>query len=245
MSTLALARRRFSLWGVTAALAAAAAGLAVYSYLSWVRSQIPAAGKLVPLVVAGQDLSPGTRLEKGHLRLADHPDKYLPPAAITELDDAMGRTLAVPVFEGEALTAKKLGTRGGASSVVPGGMRAYSLGVASDLGFLPKPGDRVDVIVTLPRDVLGEHTSVTALRHREVASVGRFGSQALGEVGERLGVEDSSEAAITITLFVTPEEAQELAMAESLGRVSVVLAPVDSEETSPPSPVTPGDLGRE
>ncbi len=244
MATLAIPRRKTSLWSVLALLAAAATGLAVYSYLSYVRSQVPIAGKLVPLVVAANDIEPGTVLEDSLVRVADHPEKYLPEGAISRPATVIGRVVTVPVFKSEPITSRKLGEKGGISSIVPSGMRAYSLPVSSGLGVIPKPGDRLDVIVTLPREVLGEPTTIIALRGREVASAGISDRSTFGKVGDRLGIEeDSGKAGLSVTLFLTPEEAQQLAMAESLGRITVVLAPDKTEDEGKRPPVRPGDLG--
>lgn len=230
------------MWGLMAVLAAAAAGVAVYSYLSYLRSQIPVAGKLVPMVVAAHDIEPGIRVSPGDLELIDHPERYLPDGAIPQMDTVVGKVAAVPIFEGEPLTLRKLGDSGGLSSIVPEGMRAFSLPLTSGagLGFLPEVGDRVDVIATLPAEVLGEPTSVTILTSREVAAVGGAGSGG-GPIDRRLGLEGASSG-LHITLFVTPEESERLAMAEALGRITIVLAPSLIEEGPAPAPVTPRDL---
>jgi pilus assembly protein CpaB len=243
LATLAIPRRKTSLWSILALLAAPATGLAVYSYLSYVRSQIPIAGKLVPLVVAANDIDPGTVLEEKLVRVANHPEKYLPDGAISRPALVLGRVVTVPVFASEPITSRKLGAKGGISSVVPAGMRAYSLPVSSGLGVVPKPGDRLDVIVTLPREVLGEATTIIALRGREVASAGISDRSAFGKVGEQLGIEETEKRGLAVTLFVTPDEAQKLAMAESLGRITVVLAPAKPEDQGKSAPVHPGDLG--
>lgn len=239
MGTLALPirRRRASAWSLLAITAAALTGLAVLSYLRSVKAQIPVAGKLVPMVVAARDLLPGTRLDADDLALQNHPEKYLPDGALRSLDLAVGKVISAPVFTGEPITARRLGRTGGLSSVIPAGMRAYSLGVDSgaSLDFLPRPGDRVDVIATFPKEVLGESYAVTILRSKEVAAVGvTRGELSIDSGGDRL----------PITLFVTPEEAQELALAEALGRITVVLSPFDSPEDVAPSGVRPQDLGR-
>lgn len=244
MSALALTRRRTSVWGALAILAALATGVAVYSYLSWLRSQIPVSGKLVPMVVAARDLEPGTSLEAGMLELVQHPERYLPFGAFSNVQKLTGQTLSVPVFEGEPITSRKVGRGGGLSSIIPPGTRAYSLSVStsSGLGFLPKPGDRVDVIVTFPSEVLGRPTTTTILRAKEVAAVSTP-SQSNGEIAERLGIDTLNEGGVSITLFVTLEEAEKLAMAESLGKITIVLAPLGSENEPPPSPITPENLG--
>lgn len=241
MSTLALTRRRTSVWGIVAILAATATAIAVYSYLSWLRSQVPIAGKLVPMVVASRDLSPGTLIAADMVRVVDHPENYLPSGALLSLDSVVGKVVSSFVFEGDPITARRIADKGGLSAALPKGMRAYSLVVTSGLGVIPRPGDRVDVIVTFPREVLGEATSMTVLRSREVASVG-VGAGESGEVASRLGIAAPGQSGVEITLYVTGDEAQRLAMAESLGRVTVVLAPMGADDEPALEPVRPSDL---
>lgn len=246
MAVLALTRKRTSLWSVLAVVAAVATGLAVFSYLSWLRGQIPVAGKLVPTVVAAADLEPGTVLTGAMLDVVDQPSKYLPPGTLRASSSAIGKVLGVPVFSGEVITSKKIGKKGGASSVVPAGMRAYSLsiGSVSGLSLIPRPGDRIDVLATFPPEVLGQATTVTILRSKEVASVGESAANDSGggRVATQLGITSSQEKRVAITLFVTPQEAERLAMAEALGKITLTLAPSKVEDAPPPAPVTAKDL---
>lgn len=243
MATILMARRRALARRALALLAAAATGFSVWSYLSWLRAQVPVAGPLVPLLVAARDVDPGETLDPGVLTVARHPLRYLPPGALRGPDDAAGRVAAVPIFQGEAVTARKLARAGGLSSVVPPGMRAYALAAPS--GFLPRPGDRVDVLATFPQEVLGEPATVTVLRWREVAAVGGGTGSPAGRRGLLGGEPEPLEASGTarITLLLTPEEAERLALAEALGRVTIVLGPAREDGAPPPHPVTPRDVG--
>lgn len=240
MTTLLLARRRISARRLLAVMAAAVTGIAVYSYLASLRARVPAAGGLAPMVVAARDLEPGTSIEPGMLSVVQHPERYLPEGALRSTGPAVGRVVAVPIFEGEPITARRLGRSGGRSSTLPAGMRAYSMAVepGAGLGAPPKPGDRVDVLATFAREVLGEATTLTVLRWAEVAAAG----PGPGPSG-RFGPEPAGDG-LRITLLVTPEQAEQLAMAESLGRVTVVLAPAKPDGGSAPPPVTPRDVGR-
>jgi len=251
MSSIALSKRRTSLFGIVAVTAAALTGLGIYSYLSWLRAQIPLAGKLVPLVVASEQIAPGTVLDASMLDLVDHPEKYLPEGALGSSVDAVGKVVSVPLFQGEAVVEGKLGAKGGFSSTVPPGARAYSLIVpfGSGLEAPPRPGDRVDVIVTLGQEVLGTPRTSTVLRHKEVASVSTVPAPASVDAGsqdapadrlnfDRLGGRDG----IALTIFVTPHEAQKLAMAQSLGRVTIILAPATPPEEAAPPSVSVEDL---
>lgn len=234
MATLVLTRRRSSRWSVLALVAAVATGLAVYSYLSWLRAQVPIAGPLTSMVVAAMDIDSGVRIDRSMVELIDHPSRYLPAGAFESFEGVVGRVAAVPVLKGDALTQRKVGKTGGASSAVPPGTRAYSLGssAVSGLAILPRAGDRVDVLVTYPSDG-GSATTETILRSAKVATLQGAAASSKG-VGDALGV-PAARSERGVTVLVTPDQAERLAQAESLGKIAVVLAPnAVEEEIQPP-----------
>ena len=203
-------------------LAAVVTALAVYSYLSYLRGQVPLSGRMVPMVVASADIDSGVVVTAAMLELADHPERYLPAQALSDMDAAIGRVAAVPILEGEPVTSRRLGSTGGSSSVVPDGMRAYSLSpqTLEGLALAPKSGDRVDVLATFARDG-GDAETVTVIKAAKVASVG--GSKGGGSgVASQLGVNGRGGG---ITLLLTPEQAEALAQSEALGKIALVLAP--------------------
>ncbi len=224
MTTLVLNRRRTSRWSLLALLAAVVTGLAVYSYLASLRDQIPVAGRMVPMVVASTDIDSGMVVTEAMLELVNHPERYLPEQVLRDADLAVGRVATIPILKGEPVTARKIGRNGGSSSVVPDGMRAYSLSpqTLEGLTLEPKSGDRVDVMATFPRDG-GSAETVTVIRAAKVASLGGSTSGD-SKVASQLGV-DGPGATRGIALFLTPEQAEALAQAEALGKIAVVLAP--------------------
>lgn len=224
MTTLVLGRRRTSRWGVIAVLAAVLAALAVYSYLSWLRSQVPVAGRMVPMVVAATDLEPGIRVTDGMLELVDYPSRYLPAESLTAAEEAVGRLTTHPILAGEPVTGRKIARNAGASGAVPEGMRAYGLNPQSlaGLALMPQAGDRVDVLATVG-DEQGRAQTVTILRSIQVASTG--GGQESSGVGSSLmSSEDRS-----VTLLVTSSQAEALAQAEAGGKITLVLVPTGLE----------------
>ena len=231
MATLVLHRRRTSFRGLLAAAAAAATGLMVYSYLSHVKSQIPVTGKLAPLVVASVDIAAGEVVIGRMIQVADHPDKWMPAGAIGQRRAALGKTAAVPIFKGEPVTARKIGLSGGLSSLIPPGMRIYALPATAAAAFSLGPGDKVDVLATSPDPATGQAATATILRSRQVAPApaaarGRSATLSL----------EARQASRPITLLVTPEEASRLAAAESVGKLTVILAPQDTGSQSQRAP---------
>lgn len=223
MTTLVLSRRRTSVWGLLAILAAVVTALAVYSYLSWLRSQVPVVGRMAPMVVAASDIDSGVVIQAGMLGLTDHPERYLPEGALRSSDLAVGRVATVPILAGEPVTGRRLGDNAGSSSVVPDGMRAYALGrqTLEGLALAPRSGDRVDVLATAGGPAGNAHTA-TIIRAAKVLSVAAAGSDR-SELASQLGVGEGSGRGIT--LLLTPEQAEVLAQAEALGKVTLVLAP--------------------
>jgi pilus assembly protein CpaB len=203
-------------------LAAVVTALAVYSYLSYLRAQIPLAGRMVPMVVAATDIDSGVVITPAMLEFRDHPDRYLPDQVLLDTEAAVGRVATVPILSGEPLTSRKVGRDGGSSSVVPDGMRAYSLSpqTLEGLALAPKAGDRVDVLATFARDG-GKAETVTVIKAAKVASVGGKKDGGSG-VASQLGVGASGAG---ITLLLTPEQSEALAQSEALGKIALVLAP--------------------
>jgi pilus assembly protein CpaB len=219
--------RRTVLWAVVAVVGAVCTFVSLHRYLGSLRAQIPAGG-LVTVVVAAGDIEAGSPIGREDVRTARMPADTAPKGAFRSVGDAAGAAATVFVEEGQILTARIVG-RDGASALVPRGLLAYDLPAAfgSGPGLVPRQGDRVDVIATLPSGQDGEMTARTVLRWRAVAGFTAGGEGAdsmsaapdvanLGDAGAGLGGH--------ITLLVTPEEAEHLAMVESLGRVRVVLA---------------------
>jgi Flp pilus assembly protein CpaB len=223
MTTLALNRRRTSRWSVLAMLAAVVTALAVYSYLSYLRAQIPLSGRMVPMVVASTDIDSGVVITAAMLQMRDHPERYLPDQVLLNSEAAVGRVATVPILSGEPVTSRKVGRNGGSSSVVPDGMRAYSLSpqTLEGLALAPRSGDRVDVLATFAREG-GKAETVTVIKAAKVASVGGEQSGKSG-VASQLGV--GGRSGNGITLLLTPEQAEALAQSEALGKIALVLAP--------------------
>lgn len=221
MTTLVLGRRRTSRWGVVAVLAAVLTGLAVYSYLSWLRSQVPVAGRLVPIVVAATDMEPGVRVSERMLTMVDHPSRYLPEGSLAAAEEAVGRLTTYPILAGEPVTGRKIARNTGASGAVPEGMRAYGLDpqALAGMALMPQSGDRVDVLATLA-DESGRAQTLTILKSVQVASTGEAdGSSAAASSLVGSGKDRAA------TLLVTPDQAEALAQAEAAGKITLVLVP--------------------
>lgn len=221
--------RRTALWAAVAVVGAVCTFVSFHRYVGWLRAQIPAGG-LVTVVAAASDIEAGDTVGREDLRTVQVPAEAAPNGALRSVGGVVGAVATVFVEEGQILTARIAG-RSGASALVPRGMLAYDLPAAfgSSPGLVPRQGDRVDVIAVFP-SAEGEATAETVLRWRAVAgfTAGGEGAANMSAAPDPADPADLGDAGAAvggrITLLVTPEEAEHLAMAESTGRVRVVLA---------------------
>jgi pilus assembly protein CpaB len=143
--------------------------------------------------------------------------------------DVVGAVVIAPIAAGQPISRKKLllpGQDGFLAAVLAPGMRASSVAVDAVSGNagLIFPGDRVDLILTQNlADSTGSASlaerwaSETILENVRVIAVDQSLSADLANRG------DQSRVARTITLEVSPRDAEKVALASGLGRLSLSL----------------------
>jgi pilus assembly protein CpaB len=210
---------------VFAAVFAVAAGGIAYLYLTGSSSTHGSHVATVPVVVAAQDLTFGTRLEEKDLRVAQFPTTAVPQGAYASPDSILKQTTKVFVVNGEPLLASKLSSIGGGLSVrIPESMRASSIDVniVSGVSGFVLPGDRVDVLCTIdnaPGQPQGVAIVKTILQNIEVVAAG---VKTQTNKNEPIQVQ-------TVTLIIDPKQAEDLTLGMHEGRIQLILRnPVDS-----------------
>lgn len=143
------------------------------------------------------------------------------PDAMTQLSGSVARA---PLMAGEPVTQQKLvraGQGGVLAAILPAGMRAISTRIKEEtaVGNLILPNDRVDVI--LIRRVSGrggkeEFVSDLLFGNVRVLAVGQ-------EIETKEGKKSADGAANTATLELTGRQAELLALANSMGEISLSL----------------------
>lgn len=178
----------------------------------------PAANTL-PVVVAVQDLPEGTLIDATQLRVKQYNEESVPKGAYAEVDSLVGRVTKIPVFADEPILEAKLaplGTAAGLEVKIQPGFRAMSIPVNDHVGIsgLIQPNSHVDVLVTLKDKGGREKRAKVFLQNLRVLSVGQQLSR--DEEGQPV-------VAKTVTLEVTPDEAELLAVAMNEGVLSLAL----------------------
>jgi len=122
-------------------LAAASAGLAVLLLAVSLR---PASADLVDVVVASADLPAGSTLTEQDLAVDAMPADYVPPGALTDLADALGRMIASGIATGEPLTNSRLVT----TDPRPDGLHTVPVRLAdAEAATLLSPGSVIDLVL--------------------------------------------------------------------------------------------------
>lgn len=211
-------------------LALVLAGVAAWAAHRWISNQASRQANtgpaLIQVVVAAAKLPPGQRLEKKHLSIKGWPKEAVPPGSFRKTQLLVGRVLRTVVVKGEAILLFKLapkGVAGGLSAIVPPGFRALTVRVDDVIGVggFVKPGDRVDVLVTVTKGLYKEDpTTRTVLQDIPVLAVGDHlvedPSKGKDKKGKKIKVK-------IVTLQLTPEQSEHLALAATWGKVLLAL----------------------
>jgi len=219
------------------AILAVAAGLAAFwstrrfldQNAAGVRRQWEQRYALRPVLVAARDLTPGQVLQSGDLARRQMPAGFLPSGTFADsaLDQAVGQRLATGLRAGDPVGEGAIESRTPALAYrLPEGSRAVTVPVdeVSSQAGLVRPGDRVDLMLAEERVEGAErcvvvrslleavHVLATGKATRDVAAAAA-GSSAI----------DLEGSYSTMTLDVTPEQAQQLAVGLRMGELIPML----------------------
>lgn len=216
------------------------ATLAIALYLRQEKAQIESEGELVSVLIADKPIPAGMSISAiSDRKLAsakEIPRKYLAEGAIDSLEKVKDRVLTVPVNRGEQLTEEKFKQPEQASLNlrIPAGRVAISIPVDEVIGVAEKisPGDRVSVLGTMGAKSGDISTTKLFLQNIEVLAVSSMdGSGSSRKAGL---TQTSSLMKKTVTLAVTPAEAEKLVLVEEEGHVWLVLLPPAAQPVSTP-----------
>jgi pilus assembly protein CpaB len=202
---------------------------------SWLRQQAkPAVAQAEPpktqmVALTKMDLPWGTKLEPEMVEMVAFPQASAPDGHIGALEDVTGRVLVTSLKRHEPILQTRLApkgvTTGGVAALMSPTHRAMAVKVDEVVGVagFVKPGDRVDVLVTIsPTEKVSEAITKVVLENALVL--------AAGTDLERKGQDKEPAQVKVITLEVTPEESEKLALAANEGKLRLALrSPLNAE----------------
>lgn len=196
----------------------------------WVTQQAEVSTSQV--VVAKTDIDLGGRLGPDMLTLQTWPEGSVPQGAILAKDmDALlkdpktneGRVVRVSILKGEPIMESKLapaGAQPGLSFAIKEGKRAITVRVNDVVGVagFALPGNYVDILVNTT-----DETARAAGENRTVSKIVLERILLLAVAQETSQGEGKPKVVNAVTLEVTPEQAEKIDLARSVGSLSLVL----------------------
>lgn len=207
-----------------------------------------AAVPLVKVVVAAVDMPLATTLKPELLKVVDWPVSAQPQGTYKDVPALEGRVTGVALVAGEAVVEARLSTKGsgaGMAALIPPNMRAMTVQVNTVIGVsgFIHPGDLVDVITTMQAPLLQPRRTGVGSDQQEYRSKIVLQNIRVLAVGERLVTENNKpENVPAVTLLVSPEESERLALASTQGKLQLTMrSQMDSAETPTPG-ISPPEL---
>jgi pilus assembly protein CpaB len=175
------------------------------------------------IVIAAQDIPPGTTLneeaiKKGMIKTTPWPKSSIPAGAYSSPQQIIGKVNRVKILANEPIIESRLAGEGAGLTVrLESGKRALAVRVDEIIGVsgFIVPDDRVDVILTTTPAGGNQDAKIAkiVLQNKRVLSVAQSTEQKEGK----------PQLARSITLEVTPEEAEKLSLASQEGQIGLAL----------------------
>jgi|MudIll2142460700_1097286.scaffolds.fasta_scaffold117949_2 pilus assembly protein CpaB len=175
------------------------------------------------VAVAAYDLKWGTVITSEVVKTQPYLKGSLPTGYIADPAAAIGRVVMYPIQVNEPLTESRLAPAsvktGGVAAIVSPKKRAMAVKVDKVVGVsgFIHPGHRVDILVSLAKtEKVQQPITKIVLENIPVLAVGT-------EVEQAAGQKEKAAQVDVITLEVSPEEGEKLALAATEGKLQLAL----------------------
>jgi pilus assembly protein CpaB len=178
-------------------------------------------------VVAKHELPLGTLITKDDVKLVPWPSSDPLPGGFDSIDKVVDRGVIVPVLANEPLSNSKLAAAeegAGLPPTIPAGMRAISVKVNEVIGVagFTVPGTRVDVLAMV-RDNNNSMSRIVVSNVQVLTSGTKYDQDQSRKDGKPIHT-------TVVTLSVTPQDAERIALAATDGRIVLALRnPLDAQ----------------
>ncbi|MGQ0441825.1 MAG: Flp pilus assembly protein CpaB [Methylophilaceae bacterium] len=174
------------------------------------------------IAVAAVDITLGQKLTPEMVKMVDWPASSIPPDSFNDTAKLTDRVIKTSLQRGEPVMESKLapiGTQGGLSAVIAEGKRAITVRVNDVIGVagFALPGNYVDIIVNTQTENQRED------RDQDISKIVLERILVLA-VAQELGQDQTKPKVVNaVTLEVSPEQAEAIDLARSVGTLSLVL----------------------
>lgn len=205
------------------------------------RSQAAADPTIVRVVAAAEEIPFGSPIEGHKLTAIDWPADSVPAGVFTSFDDVLPTAGVDPrrakraLAQGEILLASKVSDFGEKVTIVQTlgeNNRAMAINVDAQTGVggFVTPGDFVDIVLTQGKNE--SLRAVTILQNIRVIGVDQTADEDVDQPG----------IARTVTVEVTPDQGQRLALAQKAGQLSLSLRSLQIQEDKPLEAIRLSDI---
>jgi pilus assembly protein CpaB len=212
--------KRFLIVLVGALIFGVLAAVSVSRYLSRAQAFTSNMNKVAVAKVA---IPLGSKIISEQIMVVQFPKESTPDGAFDSPEKLVGRVAVINIAPREPITEARLapeGTSAGLSAVIPEGYRAMTVKVddaAGISGFIT-PGTLVDVVVVIdPREGSGSQDPISKIVLQNIKVL------ANGQNIDEPKDERKATSVKAVTLQVTPEQAEKLALATSEGKLQLVM----------------------
>ncbi|MBM3726657.1 MAG: Flp pilus assembly protein CpaB [Acidobacteria bacterium] len=211
-------KRFLTVLGVSLLFALVVSGL-FYKLSAGGVSKPAAPVEMKDLVIAAKPLGPGVTIKPADVKISKVPASQLPRNSYSKVDEVIERSVINPILLDEPVLEGRLAARGagyGLGPMIPAGMRAVAVRVNEVVGVsgFTLPGMRVDVLVTGRPPNSEETKTTTILQNILILSAGQ--AIQADSRGQPINAQ-------TVTLLVTPPQAEALTLAGNEGKIQLVL----------------------
>jgi pilus assembly protein CpaB len=224
--------KRFFLVLVGALIFGVLAAVSVSRYLSSAQAY---SKNLNKVAVAKVPIPIGSKIIPEQIMVVQFPKESTPDGAFETPEKLAGRVAVMNIAAREPITESRLapeGTAAGLSAIIPEGYRAMTVKVddaAGISGFIT-PGALVDVVVVIdPREGSGMQDPISKIVLQNIKVL------ANGQNIDKPKDEREANSVKAVTLQVTPEQAEKLALASSEGKLQLVMrSQIDQSDQQTP-----------
>ena len=175
------------------------------------------------VVVAKVAIPLGTKIIPEQVMVVQFSKESTPDGVFESVEKLVGRVAVMNIGAREPVTESRLapeGTAGGLSAVIPEGYRAMTVKVDDVVGIsgFIMPGTLVDVVVVIiPGDTGMQQDPISKIVLQSIKVL------ANGQNIDKPESEREANSVKAVTLLVTPEQAEKLALASSEGKLQLVM----------------------
>ncbi len=230
----------------------------VYGYISSRENALMRGETPIKVVVALRDIPEDTRLDDSMVEIREVPKIFVQPGAVSDVTDVYDRVLQIGVMSGAQILEDMVRPSEGETLAkkIPSGMRAVSISAneVTAVAGLIQPGNFVDVMLTVETGIYDERgvmqpeqtITKTVLQNILVLAANQFSSKRAYQRSKFKNTQkvpgthysmpsaeqEGGKQLRTLTLALTPEDAQKITLAQEVGSVTVALRSSWSEEQS-------------